>query len=342
MSDNSASQRKDSHLDLARKTLAESQNTKRPLEAIELPYCALPELNLDEIDITTRFLSRQLSAPLLITGMTGGTARADKLNAALVEVACQHQIAVGLGSQRASLEGGKSQKNLRKNNPKACLIGNLGAVQIIGDDGFALAQRAVADIEADALAIHLNPLQEAIQPEGDYNWQGVEAAITRLVDKLGCPILVKEVGAGLSASVVRRLYAAGVRHVDVAARGGTNWALIEWLRQNPDKQALYDPFLSMGIDLPDAVRGGRHAAPDITIIASGGVQNGLDIAKTLYLGADMGGMAGVMLQALEDEARGLHPSRLSEKIEQVQTQLRLACFLTGSKSARDLQKLPIL
>ena len=342
MSDNSASQRKDSHLDLARKTLAESQNTKRPLEAIELPYSALPELNLDEIDITTRFLSRQLSAPLLITGMTGGTARADKLNAALVEVACQHQIAVGLGSQRASLEGGQSQKNLRKNNPKACLIGNLGAVQIIGDDGFALAQRAVADIEADALAIHLNPLQEAIQPEGDYNWQGVEAAITRLVDKLGCPILVKEVGAGLSASVVRKLYAAGVRHVDVAARGGTNWALIEWLRQNPDKQALYDPFLSMGIDLPDAVRGGRHAAPDITIIASGGVQNGLDIAKTLYLGADMGGMAGVMLQALEDEARGLHPSRLSEKIEQVQTQLRLACFLTGSKSARDLQKLLIL
>ena len=116
MSDNSAALRKDSHLDLARKTLAESQNTKRPLEAIELPYCALPELNLDEIDITTRFLSRQLSAPLLITGMTGGTARADKLNAALVEVACQHQIAVGLGSQRASLEGGRSQKNLRKNN----------------------------------------------------------------------------------------------------------------------------------------------------------------------------------------------------------------------------------
>ena len=221
MSDNSASHRKDSHLDLARKTLAKSQNNKRPLEAIELPYCALPELDLDEIDISTRFLSRQLSAPLLITGMTGGTPRADRLNAALVEVAYQHQIAVGLGSQRASLEGGQSQKNLRKNNPDACLIGNLGAVQIIGDNGFALAQRAAADIEADALAIHLNPLQEAIQPEGDYNWRGVEAAITRLVDKLGCPILVKEVGAGLSASVVRRLHAAGVRHIDVAARGGT-------------------------------------------------------------------------------------------------------------------------
>jgi isopentenyl-diphosphate delta-isomerase len=231
---------------------------------------------------------------------------------------------------------------LRKNNLKACLIGNLGAVQIVGDTGFALAQRAADDIEADALAIHLNPLQEAIQPEGDHGWQGVEAAIMRLVDKLGCPILVKEVGAGLSAPVVRRLHAAGVRHIDVAARGGTNWALIEWLRQNPDKQALYSPFLSMGIDLPNAVQGARQAAPDITIIASGGVQNGLDIAKTLFLGADMGGMAGEMLQALEDEARTLHPSRLSEKIEQVQTQLRLACFLTGSKSVRDLQKLPIL
>lgn len=335
-----ASGRKDAHLDLARKTLAEGQQAKHPLEAFDLPYCALPELDLAEIDITARFLHRRLSAPLLITGMTGGTARADALNAALVEVATQHNIAVGLGSQRASLEAGRSQKNLRMANPSACLIGNLGGVQIVGDAGFVLAQRAVEDIEADALAIHLNPLQEAIQPEGDHNWHGVEAAIARLADKLDCPVIVKEVGAGLSPDVVRRLYAAGAAYVDVAAKGGTNWALIEWLRQNPDKQALYSPFLQMGISLPEAVRGARHAVPDIKIIASGGVRNGLDIAKTLWLGADMAGMAGVLLQALEDKTRQLHPAQLSDKIIEIQEQLRLACFLTGVKKVGSLKKLP--
>ena len=335
-----ASGRKDAHLDLARKTLAEGQQSLHPLEAVELPYCALPELDLAEIDITTRFLRRQLSAPLLITGMTGGTERADALNAVLVEVAAQHNIAVGLGSQRASLEAGQSQKDLRASNPSACLIGNLGGVQIVGDAGFALAQRAVEDIEADALAIHLNPLQEAIQPEGDHNWQGVEAAIARLADKLDCPVIVKEVGAGLGPDVVRRLYAAGAAYVDVAAKGGTNWALIEWLRQSPDKQALYSPFLQMGIGLPEAVRAARHAVPNIQIIASGGVRNGLDIAKTLWLGADMAGMAGALLQALEDEKRKLHPARLSDKIIEIQEQLRLACFLTGVKNVRKLKKLP--
>lgn len=343
MTDKSASKlasgRKDAHLDLAQKTLAEGQLLPHPLEAVELPYCALPEVDLAEIDITTRFLRRRLSSPLMITGMTGGTERADALNAALVEVATQHNIAVGLGSQRASLEARQSQKNLRMANPSACLIGNLGGVQIVGDAGFDLAQRAVEDIEADALAIHLNPLQEAIQPEGDHNWQGVEAAIARLVDQLGYPVIVKEVGAGLAPEVVRRLYAAGAAYVDVAAKGGTNWALIEWLRQNPDKQALYSPFLQMGISLPEAVRGARHAVPSMKIIASGGVRNGLDIAKTLWLGADLAGMAGGLMQALEDEQRHLHPARLSDKIIEIQEQLRLACFLTGAKNVGELKKL---
>ena len=339
MSEYLASQRKDAHLDLAKQTLADRARTPHPLDSIELPYCALPELDLPQIDITARFLGHQLAAPMLITGMTGGTARADRLNAALVSVAARHKIAIGLGSQRASLEAGHSQHALRKAHPTACLIGNLGGGQIIGKAGLALAERAAGDIDADALAIHLNPLQEAIQPEGDHNWQGVEEAIMRLVDKLACPIIVKEVGAGLSASVVRRLYAAGVTHIDVAARGGTNWALIEWLRQNPEKQSLYEPFLTVGIDLHDAVTGARHIAPNMHIIASGGIRHGLDIAKTLWLGADMAGMAGGLLQCLEDDNGQLHPDRLSDKIIEIQEQIRLSCFLTGAKSVAMLKKM---
>jgi len=337
MSENKAANRKDTHLDLARKTQVESDESHHFLDRVELPYCALPEMTLEAVDIRTRFLGRQMAAPLMITGMTGGTPRADALNAALVAVASDHQIAVGLGSQRASLEAGRSQAALRKNNPKACLIGNLGGVQIVGEAGLARAIRAVEDIEADALAIHLNPLQEIIQPEGEKAWQGIEEAIARIVDRLPCPVIVKEVGAGLSAEVVRRLYAAGVRTVDLAARGGTNWARIEWMRQTTKNQTLYRPFLDIGIPLPTAITQARTAVPDMQLIASGGVRHGLDVAKTLYLGADIAGMAGGMLRALEDQNKTLHPNRLADKITEVKTQIRLACFLTASKSIKGLK-----
>ena len=331
-----SSTRKDTHLDLARQL-----STSAPahsLDAIALPYSALPELSIDEIDISTRFIGHTLSAPIMITGMTGGTKRADAINEKLVMAAETANIAIGLGSQRASLEAGRSQSHLRKLAPKACLIGNIGGAQLAGKNGIDIAIRAVEDIEADGLAIHLNPLQEIIQPEGDHDWRGVERAIGKLVDRLDCPVLVKEVGAGLSYDVVKRLAAQGVRHIDLACRGGTNWALIEYLRQTPENQPIYAPFIDTGYALADTIIAARKAAPDAVIIASGGLRHGLDIAKSLGLGANMGGMAGAILRHLEDEDKSLRPDRLANEIDVLKTQIRTALFLSGASSVSALQR----
>lgn len=334
-SDSSA--RKDAHLDLVRQVTATMAS--HSLDKISLPYSALPEMSFDEIDLTTRFIGCTLSAPIMITGMTGGTARADAINEMLVMAAETAQIAIGLGSQRASLEAGKTQSNLRKIAPKACLVGNIGGAQLAGKDGIELALRAVEDIEANALAIHLNPLQEIIQPEGDHDWRGVEQAIAELVDRLDCPVIVKEVGAGLSASVVARLVGLGVRHIDLACKGGTNWALIEYLRQQDKNQSLYAPFIDTGYELVPALIDATNTAPDAVIIASGGLRHGLDIAKTLWLGADLGGMAGAILRHLEDEDHSLHPDRLLSALEEICSQIQIALFLSGAKSVAELRKL---
>ena len=331
------SARKDAHLDLARAQMNEMPAYS--LDRIALPYSALPELSIDEVDITTSFMGASLSAPIMITGMTGGTARADAINEHLVMAAETANIAIGLGSQRASLEAGTSQSNLRKLAPKACLIGNIGGAQLASTNGIELAIRAVEDIEADGLAIHLNPLQEIIQPEGDHDWRGVERAIGMLVDRLDCPVLVKEVGAGLSAEVVSRLAAQGVRHIDLACKGGTNWALIEYLRQSPENQPVYAPFIDTGYALADAIGAARESVPDAVIIASGGLRHGLDIAKSLWLGANMGGMAGAMLRQLEDDDKTLHPERLASALDMLKTQIRTALFLSGASSVTALKRI---
>ena len=327
--------RKNRHLDLAK---ANQPLEAHPLDSITLPYSALPECDLAAIDLTTRFFGTELAAPLMITGMTGGTERADALNRLLAAAAQTHKIALGLGSQRASLEGGSSQAELRKLAPDAVLIGNLGGAQLAGKDGQKLAQAAVADIKADALAIHLNPLQEAIQPEGDHDWRGVLAAIEEAVGRLPCPVLVKEVGAGLSGEVVARLASIGVRYVDVAARGGTNWAEIELHRRPAEDAALYQPFLSAGLLLPEAINQARAASESLCIIASGGVRHGLDAAKCLWLGADIAGMAGQILRAAEDEAGDLQPDGLAAMLERIQSQLKLSLFLTGSATMQAFKR----
>ena len=270
--------------------------------------------------------------------MTGGTERAMSINKVLAQTAQQQQIALGLGSQRASLESGQSQSELRRIAPDAVLIGNLGGAQLAGKDGLKLAQAAVEDIKADALAIHLNPLQEAIQPEGDHDWRGVLAAIESAVVELDCPVLVKEVGAGLSGDVVRRLSAIGVIYVDVAAKGGTNWAQIELNRRPATDRAHYAPFLSCGLSLPDAIAQARAVSESLCIIASGGVRHGLDAAKCLWLGANLVGMAGQILRAAEDENFNLRPENLVSTLKDVQQQLRLSLFLAGKSSIKAFKR----
>lgn len=331
-----AADRKNKHLDLAKASMPLAVH---PLDDIVLPYCALPECDLATISLRTRFLGAELAAPLMITGMTGGTDRALAINSVLAEAAQKHQLALGLGSQRASLEAGQSQAEVRRLAPDAVLVGNLGAAQLAGPDGLTLAKAAIADIKADALAVHLNPLQEAIQPEGDHNWTGVLAAIESAVKELPCPVLVKEVGAGLSAEVVVKLAGVGVRHMDVAARGGTNWAEIELQRRPADDAATYAPFLSTGLMLPEAIEGARATSGQLCLIASGGIRHGLDAAKCLYLGADIAGMAGQILRAAEDKASVLQPERLDDTLAQIQHQLRLSLFLTGTASVRAFKRL---
>ena len=327
--------RKNEHLDLAKGSLPV---TNHPLDAVKLPYCALPECDLNAISLNTEFLGIELAAPLMITGMTGGTDRAKSINRMLAETAQKQQIALGLGSQRASLESGQSQSELRRLAPNAVLIGNLGGAQLAGKDGLKLAHAAVEDIKASALAIHLNPLQEAIQPEGDHNWRGVLAAIETAVSSLNCPVLIKEVGAGLSGDVVRRLAAIGVRHVDVAARGGTNWAEIELNRRQAADWVYYEPFLSCGLSLPDAIAQARAVSESLCIIASGGVRHGLDAAKCLWLGANLVGMAGQILRAAEDENSNLRPENLVSTLNDVQQQLRLSLFLAGKSSIKAFKR----
>lgn len=325
--------RKDTHIDLARKSIPATQH---PMDEIELPYCALPECDLESIALSTNWLGYKLDAPLMIAAMTGGTDRADKLNRALVEIAQNNRIAIGLGSQRASLEQKSSQRNLRQIAKHIPLIGNLGAMQIKGADGLKRAQQAVEDIEADALAIHLNPLQEALQPEGETAFSEVLSSIAACVRELPCPVLIKEVGAGLSQQVIRQCAEVGVEYFDIAGRGGTNWARIEAARHHQDVSWL-EPFLDIGIDTPEALINAQGISPHLSLVASGGIRHGLDAAKAIFLGADIVGMAGTILRAIEDENRTLNPDAAQKEMDIIKKQLRLSCFLAGKSNISHLK-----
>lgn len=333
--DKQAHQRKDAHLDLAKQPAAQAQ-IPHPLDDIRLTHHALPDTVLDTIDLSTRFLGHLCDAPFFIGAMTGGTDRADRINQALAEVAQSHNIALALGSQRAGLSIGKSQAHLRKIAPHIPLIGNLGITQLASKDGMSLAQKAIDDIEATAIAIHLNPLQEAAQIEGDHDWRNCKSALSDFIAAAPVPVMVKEVGAGISASCAAELNSMGAAYIDIAGLGGTNWTRIETARY--DDKGLFDPFLDWGIPLPDALRDVRATLPYAKLIASGGIRHGLDVAKSLAIGADMVCAAGPFLKALEPSSDAIDQNALSELITQWQTQIRLACFLTNSQTCRDLAK----
>lgn len=323
-----AAGRKNAHLDLARGRAAQAA-VSSDFDRIALTHNALPELNFSDVTTRCHFLGRQLDMPLIIGAMTGGTDRADAINLTLAEAANNAGVALAVGSQRASLEDDRPQKKIRERAPDVPLIGNLGGVQLARPDGLDLAKRAVDALEADAIFIHLNPLQELAQPEGDRDWRGVEAAIAAAVEQLDCPVMVKEVGAGMSASVAGRLKALGVSCVDVAGLGGTNWTRIETLRREDDADVMA-PFLDWGVTTLEAMVTILDDHPDLRVIASGGIRHGLDAAKAIWLGAEMVAAAGHFLRATEDDAAQLTPDRLARALLDWQQQMRMALFLTGS------------
>jgi len=323
-----AADRKDAHLALAADPLARS-GVSAGFETVRLEHCALPECDLSAVDITTSCLGRTVSAPLFIGSMTGGTTHADAINAALARTAEATGLPLAVGSQRASLESGRSQAALRRLAPSVPLIGNLGGVQLAAAGGMDLARRAVDDLAADAIFIHLNPLQEAAQPEGETGWHGVLDAIEALVATLDVPVMVKEVGAGIGPDVARQLFDVGVHAVDVAGLGGTNWTRIEVARR--DDADMFAPFLDWGIPTVTAIRGVRAACPGGRIIGSGGITDGLEAAKALWLGAALVSMAGPVLRALTGDGRGAPDTEAATTlIELWKAQLRLTLFLTGA------------
>jgi len=327
--------RKRSHLELCEHSAVEYAGKTTLLEEVELVHDALPELAVEEVDLSVTFLGQVLRAPLLITGMTGGTAEAAAINQGLAAVAERCGIAFGLGSQRAMQrepELGYSFR-VREHAPTTLLLANLGLVQA--------AELATSDIEAlvravgaNALCVHLNPAQELIQPGGDRDFRGGLETFRRLVRELSVPVIAKETGCGLSRSVAQRLCDVGVRAVDVSGAGGTSWVKVEALRADPQRAALGADFADWGIPTAAAVLGVRGLPCEV--IASGGIRTGLDVAKVLALGAQVAGIALPVFRAWRD---GGAPAA-EAYVLRLMDGLRTAMVLTGSRSCADLARAP--
>ena len=300
-------------------------------DAWQLEHCALPELDLAEVDLSTEFLGKQLAAPLLISCMTGGTADAARINRNLAIGAERAGVAVGVGSQRKALEDPTLQATfqVREYAPTVPLLANLGAVQLNCGYGVAECRAAVHMIDADALVLHLNPLQEAIQPEGDVNFANLLPKIGTIVRQLEVPVIVKEIGMGISLSVAERLAEAGVRIIDTAGHGGTNWARIE--AQRADDLELGATFAEWGIPTPDSIRA-VTSVPGVTVVGSGGVRTGIDVAKAVALGADMVGLAYPFLKAALESA-----DAVVARIDRTLTELRVSMFCAGIRTVADLR-----
>ncbi|MBF8674385.1 type 2 isopentenyl-diphosphate Delta-isomerase [Pseudomonas fulva] len=331
------SQRKDDHLDIVLAAGSTSHGVDAGWSALRFEHCALPEMALEDVNLGTELFGMALRAPLLISSMTGGAERARFINQHLAEAAQALGLAMGVGSQRVSLRSGQDQgltTELRRLAPDVPLLANLGAAQLREADGVDLARRAVDTLDASALIIHLNPLQEAVQPEGDRNWNGVLACIEHVARQLRVPIIVKEVGAGISPSVARQLCDAGVSMIDVAGAGGTSWAAVEAERANdPAERAVAMAFSGWGIPTAHSLLAVRRAVPTVGLIASGGVRDGVDAAKAIRLGADLVGQAaGVLTSAMAStEAVVSH-------FDVIIRQLRIACFCTGSATLAHLRR----
>jgi isopentenyl-diphosphate Delta-isomerase len=309
--------------------------------AYRLPHTALPELDLAEVDTRTTFLGKAISAPLLISSMTGGAGVAQKINLALAEAAEQLGLPMGVGSQRAAVVDGRlaATYQVRRIAPHIPLLANLGAVQLNYSFGVDHCRRAVEMIEADALILHLNPLQEAVQPEGNTNFKGLLEKIEQVCRALEVPVVLKEVGNGIGAADARRLYDCGVRVIDVAGAGGTSWSEVERFRQ-PDDQGrrVAGAFADWGRPTTECVREVRAALPDVTLIASGGVRSGVDVAKAIALGADLAGTAKPALSSAIDE-RGAEA--VVEGLDAFIKALRVAMFCAGCADLTALRGLAL-
>lgn len=337
------SERKSSHIYICAEMDVQARSTRTGFDDAYLVHRALPEMSLKEIDASTEFFGKELSAPIVIEAMTGGTEEATAINAALARAAENLNIAMGVGSQRAAIEDPRHSSTfriVREEAPHAFLISNLGAPQLAKGYGLREAERAVEMIDADALAIHLNPLQEAVQPDGDTCYRGVSDRIRMLSESLSVPIIVKETGAGIAAEEARLLEGLGVKGIDVSGAGGTSWAAVEHFRAGElgdlYHEGLGRVFWDWGIPtLVSLVE--VCQSTELSAIASGGIRSGIDAAKAIAVGAEAVGLAQPLLkQAMEGYERVDHALRT------LIGELKTAMFLTGSASTKELRASPLV
>jgi isopentenyl-diphosphate delta-isomerase len=332
--------RKADHLRICLDEAVQCRQITNGLERYRFTHCCLPELNLSEIDLSTIFLGKRLGAPLLISSMTGGTDLAKTINHRLAAIAQQYNLAMGVGSQRVAVEQPDlaSTFAVRSIAPDILLFANLGAVQLNYRYGLDECRKVVDLLEADALILHLNPLQECIQTNGDTNFRGLLEKIAQLCQTLPIPVIAKEVGNGISAPMMQKLVAAGVTAIDVAGAGGTSWALVEGERATEARQRrLGKIFADWGIPTADCITTIRAIASRIPLIASGGLRTGLDVATAIALGADLAGMAFPFLQAANTSDEALH-----ELVNLLRMELATVMFCTGCNNLTALRQPGIL
>lgn len=334
------SNRKIEHLRINIEENVQFSNVSTGLEQYRFVHRALPELDLAEVDSALSLFGKTLLAPILVSSMTGGAAEAERINRNLAAAAQESGIAMGLGSQRAALADPALARTYRVRDvaPDILLFANLGAIQLNYGYGIDECRRAVEMADADALILHLNPIQEAVQDHGNTNWKGLLPKIETVCRKLDKPVIIKEVGFGISAETARMLRDAGASAIDVAGAGGTSWAAVESRRApNAELRQLAETFWDWGIPTAVSLVETRRAAPDLPLFASGGIRNGIEIAKCVALGATLVGLASPLLKlaniSTETAIGGIH---------QLVAQLRVAMFGIGAQNLTSLRDTPHL
>lgn len=304
-----------------------------------LIHKALPEIDKTKIDLATAVFGHKFAAPIIVCAITGGTNEAMKINSVVAKTVEELGLGMGLGSQRAALEDKKLEKSFsiaRKKAPTAFLIANIGGVQLVNGYGLKEVRRAIDMIDADAIAIHLNALQETAQPEGQTNFAEILQKVAQLAEQLDKPVIIKETGAGIASEDAKKLELAGVKGIDVSGAGGTSWAAVEYYRatgsQDESRQRLGKLFWDWGIPTVVSIVEVCQTV-NLPVIASGGVRNGVDIAKALALGSSLAGLSQPALRAAVEG-----PHRMKDLLFQLMDELRNAMFLVGAESIDDLRR----
>ncbi len=336
----SASQRKDDHLSCVLAGKGVSSKASSGFEKYRFEHNALPEVDFADIDTSVKFLGRHIDFPLIISSLTGGHPKSEKINIGLAETANDFNIGFAVGSQRIAIEDRSFEKSFKIRNyaPNILLFANLGAVQL--NYGFSVdeCQRAVDMIDADALMLHLNPLHEVFQLEGNTNFSGLLSKIEKVCSKLDVPVVVKEVGYGISCAVAKKLYNAGVSIIDVAGAGSISWTEIESIRSNDVvMKNASETFADWGNPTAECIKDILQSLKKVKIIASGGVRTGLDMAKSIALGADICANASNFLLKIAHSR-----AECENFIETLKVEFKTAMFCTGCKNLEDLRSVKLI